>query len=117
MSHKGWSSICLCWLFVCLSLPSRVFAKNFEIQVHGSETVAPFRTMLELHTNMALRGTTHTVDEVLRTRHALHETIEVTEGFTPWLETGVYIFTSWRSGDSWQWVEDPIRPRVRVPES
>jgi hypothetical protein len=37
---------------------------NFEIQVYGAETVAPGDTMLELHGNAALQGTTHPVDGV-----------------------------------------------------
>lgn len=74
----------------CLFLPPRVVAQNFEVQVYGSETLPPLKTMFETHTNMALRGTTRTVDGVLPTQYALHETIEITQGFTSWFETGFY---------------------------
>src|SRR5437879_706646 len=42
-----------------LASPSPVRGQeNFEIQVYGSETMAPGTTMIELHTNSALRGST-----------------------------------------------------------
>ena len=91
--------------------------ENFEIQVYGSETVAPGTTMLELHSNVAAEGSRRTIDHVLRTQGAFHETLEITHGFTPWFETGFYVFTSIQPDTTWEWVGDHIRPRVRVPES
>jgi hypothetical protein len=91
--------------------------QNFEIQVYEAETLAPGKTMVELHSNMAVKGTTTTVDGVLPTQHALHETLEITHGFTPWFETAFYIFTSVQPGIGYEWVGDHIRPKVRVPES
>jgi hypothetical protein len=64
---------------------------NFEIQVYGSETVAPGRTMVELHSNSAIQGTTRVEDGVLPTQHAVHETLEITHGWTSWFETDFYI--------------------------
>jgi hypothetical protein len=90
---------------------------NYEIQVYPSETVAPGKAMLELHSNFTFQGETETVNGVLPTQKALHETFEFTQGFTPWFETGFYVFTSARSGEGWQWVGDHVRPRVRAPES
>jgi hypothetical protein len=90
---------------------------NYEIQVYGYDTVAPGHTMVELHSNLTVEGTKDVVDGLLPTEHAWHETIEITRGFTPWFETGFYIFTSARSGMGWDWVGDHIRPRFRVPES
>src|SRR5215471_17199050 len=90
---------------------------NYEIQVYASETVAPRTLMVELHSNFAFEGEKETVNGVFPTEHAVHETVELTYGFTSWFETGFYIFTSARSGQGWQWVGDHIRPRVRVPES
>src|ERR1700709_1063996 len=68
---------------------------NYEIQVYGSDLVAPGRTMFELHSNNTLSGT-KTTDEfgMLPTNHVQHETIEITHGWTPWFETGFYIFNS-----------------------
>jgi hypothetical protein len=100
----------------CMLVPIRSAAQdNYEIQVYPSETVAPGRTMIELHSNMAMRGSKQTTDGVLPTEHALHETLEITHGFTPWFEMGFYTFSSIQPGMDWQWVGNHIRPRVRVP--
>jgi hypothetical protein len=48
--------------------------ENFEIQVYGSETLAAGSTMVELHSNVAAEGTRETIDHVLRTQGAFHET-------------------------------------------
>jgi hypothetical protein len=90
---------------------------NYEIQVYASETVAPGRLMAELHSNFAFEGEKQVIDGVRPSEHALHETIELTYGFTEWFETGFYAFTSARPGEGWQWVGDHVRPRVRAPES
>lgn len=89
---------------------------NYEVQVYGSEMVPPGRTMVELHSNFTFQGSKNTVDGVRPDEHALHETIEITQGFTQWFETGFYIFMSYRSGEGYQWVGDHIRPRIRIPE-
>ena len=88
---------------------------NYEIQVYGSDTTDPGTTMLEFHTNYTLNGSRTVENGVLPTRHALHETFEITHGFNDWFETGFYIFTSARADRGWDWVGDHIRPRVRVP--
>lgn len=96
---------------------------NYEIQVYGSDTVAPRTLMLELHSNFTVEGSypapgaQFTSEGVYPTNHAEHETVEITEGLNSWSEVGFYIFTSARSGDGWQWVGDHIRPRVRAPDS
>jgi hypothetical protein len=90
---------------------------NFEIQVYPSETVAPGVTMFELHTNSALRGTTTEEDGIRPTRHAVHETLEITHGWTGWFETGFYLFTSIQPQQGWELVGTHVRPRVRAPES
>ena len=102
---------------VILALPAALSAQdNYEIQVYGSETVAPGATMVELHSNFTADGRKEIENGVLPTDHAFHETLEITHGFNPWFETGFYVFSSARDGDGWQWVGDHIRPRVRVPE-
>ncbi len=91
---------------------------NYEIQIYGSDTVLPGHTMIELHSNYTLQGSTFTTDGTYPTNHQEHETIEITQGWTNWFETGFYIFTSIGPGNQgYQWVGDHIRPRVRVPES
>jgi len=96
---------------------------NYEIQVYGSETVAPATTMVELHSNFtvngskAVPGSRYAADGTFPTNHAEHETVEITHGINSWAEVGFYVFTSIDSTNGWQWVGDHIRPRVRAPES
>jgi hypothetical protein len=90
---------------------------NYEIQVYGYDTVEPGTTMVELHSNYTISGSKVVTDGIAPTEHAWHETIEITQGVTPWFETGFYIFTSARNGSGWEWVGDHIRPRFRAPES
>jgi hypothetical protein len=106
------------WLIASLCPGGGAGAQNnFEIQVYGSETVAPGTTMVELHSNVAALGTTQTEDGIVRSQGAFHETLEITHGWTSWFETGFYVFTSIQPDSTWQWVGDHIRPRVRAPES
>ncbi|HEU5359011.1 MAG TPA: hypothetical protein VFU45_07820 [Gemmatimonadales bacterium] len=105
----------LCVLASVLALATPLAAQdNYEIQVYGSETVAPAVTMLELHSNFTFDGGTTVVDGVRPTDHALHETVEVTHGFNDWFEVGFYFFTTAQDG-GWHYVGSHIRPRVRVP--
>jgi hypothetical protein len=90
---------------------------NYEIQVYGSETVETGRTMLELHSNYTISGSKTIEDGVLPTNHVLHETIEITHGWTPWFETGFYIFNTLGSGGRTNYVGSHIRPRVAAPET
>lgn len=97
--------------------PGAVLAQdNYEIQVYGADTVPEGRTMVELHSNFAINGRRQEVNGVLPSDHAVHETLEITHGFTPWFETGFYVFSSIQPGRGWEWVGDHIRPRVCVPE-
>ena len=89
---------------------------KYEIQVYGAQTVPAGSTMVELHSNFTFEGAKTVENGVLPTEHELHETIEVTQGWNDWFETGFYIFTAVPSGQGWQWVGDHIRPRVRVPD-
>jgi hypothetical protein len=96
--------------------PRAAAQDNYEIQVYSYDTVEPGHTMVELHSNFTIDGSKQIINGLYPTNHAVHETIEITHGFTDWFETGFYIFTSMRSGQGWQWVGDHIRPRIRVPE-
>ena len=89
---------------------------DYEIQVYAAETVAAGRTMVELHSNFTPQGERDQVNGVLPSHHALHETVEITQGFTSWFETGFYVFTSVQPYNGWRWAGDHIRPRVRIPE-
>ena len=98
-----------------LAAPVRA-QENYEIQVYGSETMEPGRTMIVLHSNFTIKGRKTKDGDLLPTHHAWHETLEITHGFNDWFETGFYLFTSARSGNGWDFVGSHIRPRVRAPE-
>jgi len=107
------------WLFLLALAVAALRAgaqDNYEIQVYGADTVDPGATMVEFHTNFTAQGSKTLENGVAPTNHAIHETIEITQGWNRWFETGFYIFTSARSGDGWDWVGDHIRPRFRIPE-
>jgi len=97
-------------------VPSAGAQDNYEIQVYSYETVAPRSTMVEIHSNFTVDGSKTVQDGVLPTNHAMHETLEITQGLNDWSEVGFYVFTSIQSDGGWQWVGDHIRPRVRIPE-
>lgn len=112
------------FLFAILTISPLLFAQdNYEIQVYGSDTVPAHSTMFELHSNWtaegshAAVGSQYTTDGTEPTQHAVHETLEVTNGWTDWFETGFYLFTSDNPGFGYQFVGSHIRPRVRAPES
>jgi hypothetical protein len=91
---------------------------NYEIQVYGSETVEKGSTMVELHSNFTADGSkTVSEDGELPTNHVVHETIEITHGWTPWFETGFYIFNSIGNDGRTAYVGSHIRPRVAIPEA
>jgi hypothetical protein len=91
---------------------------NYEIQVYGSETQAPLTTMFELHSNVTTMGFKTDQAGVIADDLAWHETIEVTQGITPWFELGAYLFMSANRGQYGQtYVGDHLRPRFRAPEA
>lgn len=105
-------------LFLNLFIFSNVFSMaqdNYEIQVYGSQTVAPKNTMLELHSNFTFEGQNIMVKGVLPTQHVLHETIEITHGWNDWFETGFYFFNTIGNNGRTNYVGSHIRPRAMVP--
>ncbi|MBK0378917.1 hypothetical protein [Mucilaginibacter segetis] len=91
---------------------------NYEIQVYASPTVDKGRTMVELHSNYTISGS-KIADSYgqLPSNHVVHETIEITHGWTTWFETGFYIFNSIGNNGRTAYVGSHIRPRVAVPDS
>jgi len=89
---------------------------NYEIQVYGSQTQLPKSSIFELHSNYTFSGEKNTVDGVLPSHHALHETLEITTGITPIFEIGVYLFTAWLPDHGYQVVGTHLRPRVMAPK-
>lgn len=102
-------------LFFCTCALGLRAQGNYEVQVYGSDLVQPNVTMVELHSNFTASGEKRTIDGVLPTYHAEHETVEITHGFNEWFETGFYFFTSIQNG-TWYYVGSHIRPRFAVPE-
>jgi hypothetical protein len=100
--------------YPCVSVMAQ---DNYEIQVYGSDLVLPGYTMVELHSNYTAIGSRMAEDGVRPTEGAIHETVEITHGFTPWLEIGFYFFSSINPGYGANWVGDHIRPRIAAPES
>jgi len=103
------------FLIVC---PTYTRAQNnYEIQVYESETVPNYSTMFELHSNVTVFGSNQSVNGVLPSQYAWHETMEITQGITPWFEIGSYLFLSGNKGDYLlHYVGNHIRPRIRVPD-
>ena len=102
-------------LIAILKSSSASAQANYEIQVYGSDTVAPHTTMFELHSNFTADGQKTTDDGTLPTNHAQHETLEITHGFTKYFEIGYYNFMSINAGAGFEWAGTHIRPRVAVP--
>ena len=92
---------------------------NYEIQVYGSEATPKNVTMVEIHSNFTVDGSKQVINGVVPTNHAMHETLEITQGWTDWFETGFYVFSSIQPGGAggggWNWVGDHIRPRFTAP--
>ena len=107
------------WLCVAAVIFSTSLAAqdNYEIQVYSYDTVPPATTMFEIHSNFTVDGQKTVVNGVLPSNHAEHETLEITQGWTNWFETGFYVFSSIQPDGGWQWVGDHIRPRIAAPES
>jgi hypothetical protein len=121
---EHFSQVVVILLTPCLFLlsPPAHAQDNYEIQVYSSDTVPPHTTMVEIHSNFTVDGQKTVVNGVLPSNHAEHETLEITQGWTKWFETGFYVFTSIQPGDGqgdggWNWVGDHIRPRFTAPES
>jgi hypothetical protein len=119
---KGWTrqmirllaATLLSW--VALALPA-LSQGNYEIQVYPGQVTTPGSTMVELHSNFTFEGIKAPNDGTISDQHALHETVEITQGIAPWFELGFYIFTSENPGYGYQWVGDHIRPRIALPET
>lgn len=103
-------------VFVLALLCLPVLAQeNYEIQVYASDTLGRKRVMIESHTNFIFQGTKDVIDGVRPTEHSVHETWEITTGFTDWFETAVYTFTANTPGYGYNWVGSHVRPRFSVP--
>src|SRR5260370_3921285 len=118
---KYFSQVVLGAIFVVLTLllltPKARAQDNYEIQVYSSEATPKNVTMVEIHSNFTVDGSKQVINGVAPSNHAMHETLEITYGWTDWFETGFYVFSSIQPNDGWNWVGDHIRPRLTAPES
>lgn len=89
---------------------------NYEIQVYTSELVEIHHTAIELHSNYTMNGSTLMMGGVYPSNHVVHETLEITHGFSDWLEVGSYLFTSLGSDNRTGIAGVHVRPRFTVPE-
>ena len=104
------------FLFFCLIASKILFAQeNYEIQVYGSQTQPRHSTIFELHSNFTFIGEKEIVKGVRPTHHALHETIEITHGFSNIFEMGFYLFMNYLPDYGYKIIGTHLRPRVMVP--
>jgi len=104
-------------VFIFLLSSQIIFSQdNYEIQVYGAETQPKRSTIFELHSNYTFSGEKNVVDGVRPSHHALHETVEITQGITDNFEIGFYLFTNYTSPYGYQFVGTHIRPRIAAPE-
>jgi len=107
----------ICIFFISLILFNVATAQdNYEIQVYSSPTQTKGTTMFELHSNYTFDGQQNVIDGVRPSNHALHETLEITQGIAENFEIGFYFFTNYTNGYGYRYVGSHIRPRVSVPE-
>jgi hypothetical protein len=107
----------LIFILVCCFLNQVSAQDNYEIQVYDSKLVEAGCSMFELHSNYAIHGFKYAINGVLPTNHSMHQTIEITHGFTSWLEVGFYQFLSRNDNTKPAYVGNHIRPRVTLPEA
>lgn len=117
MPHPNRSARALVFLLLPVLAGAAAAQNNYEIQIYGSQTVDPGATFVELHSNTATQGPETGAGGPQPDEGSIHETLEVTRGFTKWFETGFYLFSSARAGEGWSWTGWHVRPRVSVPES
>lgn len=104
-------------IVMAMACPCTHAQDNYEIQVYSSDALPAKTTMVEIHSNFTADGAKQVVNGVVPSNHAEHETLEITQGWTNWFETGFYVFSSIQPDGGWEWVGDHIRPRFSAPES
>ena len=113
---KSVYSLSLFVLFSFCALTPSQAQDNYEIQVYASDLVDQDHTMVELHSNYTINGTKLGQYNMLPSNHLIHETLEITHGFSKWFEIGGYLFTSIGSDGRTGFAGTHIRPRFAIPE-
>jgi hypothetical protein len=89
----------------------------FEIEVYPYETAHRGEWELGMHLNYTARGTRDFDGSVAPTDDQAHFTLELTHGFTNFLEFAAYGLTAYRPGHGFDAAGWRFRTRTRVPES
>lgn len=113
---KTFLSLTLILVQICYPAIRLMAQDNYEIQVYASELTEKNHTVFEIHSNYTLGGTTQMQDGIYPSNHAIHETVEITRGFSNWLEIGSYLFTSIGSENRTALTGVHLRPRISIPE-
>ena len=90
---------------------------NFEIEVYGSETLTRGETGVELQSNFNVEGVDAPSVRTYPTEHSLNATVEISHGFTDWLQGSFYVLTSVHTAYGWKFAGDRIRSQLRIPEA
>ena len=90
---------------------------DYEIQVYSSQTAPKGNTLFELHSNFTPVGNKQYSDNIFPSDKIVHETLEITHGFSDIFEMGIYFFNAIGSNGRTGYAGSHIRPRVRIPES
>ena len=80
-------------LLVILSVPVAA-QDDYEIQVYNSDLTEKGHTLFELHSNYTPVGNKQYSDKIFPSDKILHETLEITHGFSDIFELGVYFFNA-----------------------
>lgn len=102
-------------ILFCMAYSTVLFSQeNYEIQVYGSDLVKTRTTMFEIHSNTSLH---RMKGDHFFSQDYFRETLEITHGFTDWMELGSYLFTNVGIKGSTDIVGVHLRPRIAIPSS
>ena len=90
---------------------------DYEIQVYKSDLTDKGTTIFELHSNFTPVGNKQFSENIFPSDKILHETLEITHGFSEVFEVGVYFFNAIGSNGRSGYGGSHIRPRIKAPES
>lgn len=113
MANKSLKNLSVAAALILTPLLSYSQGDN-EIQVYASPCVEPGTTMVELHSNYTPHGSNELADP--KSAHWLNETVEITHGFGPNFEVGLYTFTGVSPDGRYQYLGNQLRPRVTAPD-
>lgn len=117
ISYETTIAIFFLFAFFFCSFGQAIAQDNYEIQVYTSDLVETSHTMVELLSNFILNGNPGMNNPGYSSNHVAHESVEVTHGFSNWLEVGSYLFTSIGPVNRTGIAGVHLRPRFTVPES